>query len=375
MNILFLTTHVNTGGITSYILTLGEALVKSGHKVWVASSGGDCVPRLEEAGMRHVKINIRTKSEIHPKLWLSFPLLNALIRKEDIHIIHAQTRVTQVLGAVLSRLSGVKMVTTCHGFFRPRWFRKIFPCWGVAVIAISKPVAQHLNADLGVAQNKIHLIANGIDLNRFLMANEKLRRSVRKKMDMGDTPLIGIIARLSDVKGISVLIKAMPNVLKEIPSAHLMIVGQGPEDAALKKLTRDLLLTTHVRFENIINQTQELLPAFDVFVMPSLMEGLGLSVMEAQACGIPVVASRIGGLVDLIEDGKSGFLVPCNDPAALANRIIGVLRNPQQSQVMAQQARLNLEKYFSVQQMLQETLRVYNICQNLTKSKGRFPVA
>ena len=101
MNILFLTTHANTGGITSYILTLGEALVKSGHKVWVASSGGDCVPRMEAAGIRHVKVNIRTKSEVHPKLWLSLPALNSLVRKEGINIIHAQTRVTQVLGVLL----------------------------------------------------------------------------------------------------------------------------------------------------------------------------------------------------------------------------------------------------------------------------------
>ena len=100
-------------------------------------------------------------------------------------------------------------------------------------------------------------------------------------------------------------------ILKEIPSANLLIAGQGPEEADLKKLTQDLSLTDHVHFKNTINQTQDLLPAFDVFVMPSLMEGLGLSVMEAQACGIPVVASRVGGLVDLIEDGKSGFLVAC----------------------------------------------------------------
>ena len=130
MNILFLTTHVNTGGITSYILTLGETLVKSGHKVWVASSGGDNVSRIEAAGMRHLQINVRTKSELHPKLLLSMPPLLDLIRDEKINIIHAQTRVTQVLGEVLSRLSGIKLVTTCHGFFRPRWFRKTFPCWG-----------------------------------------------------------------------------------------------------------------------------------------------------------------------------------------------------------------------------------------------------
>jgi glycosyltransferase involved in cell wall biosynthesis len=359
MNVLFLTTHFNTGGITSYILTLGEALVKSGHKVWVVSSGGNCVPRLESAGIRHVQINIRTKSEVSPKLWLNFGTLKKLIQKEGIDIIHAQTRVTQVLGGFLSRATGVKVVTTCHGFFRPRWFRKMFPCWGEAVIAISKPVAHHLSADFGVPQNKIHLIANGIDLDRFVMTNEQMRREARQKTDIGDKPLIGIIARLSDVKGIDVLIKAMPLILKEIPSSNLLIAGQGPQEVALKKLTQDLGLSACIHFKSTVNQTQDLLCAFDVFVMPSLMEGLGLSVMEAQACGIPVVASRVGGLVDLIEDGKSGYLVAVNDPKALADRIIEVLRAPQQSKVMAQQARLNIEQRFSARQMLQETLGVY----------------
>ena len=137
MKILFLTTHVNTGGITSYILTLGEALVKAGHQVWVVSSGGDGESRLTDAGIRLVTMNIRTKSEAHPKLLFSLPALKKLIRQEGIDIIHAQTRVTQVLGAWGRRLTGVKMVTTAHGFFKPRWFRKTFPCWGDAVIAIS----------------------------------------------------------------------------------------------------------------------------------------------------------------------------------------------------------------------------------------------
>jgi glycosyltransferase involved in cell wall biosynthesis len=151
----------------------------------------------------------------------------------------------------------------------------------------------------------------------------------------------------------------MPLVLKEIPTANLMIVGQGREETALKKMAQDLSLTNHVRFENTINQTHELLPAFDVFAMPSLMEGLGLSVMEAQACGIPVVASRVGGLVDLIEDGRSGYLVAANDPAALANRIIDVLRDPIKAKMMAGQARTNIEQYFSAQIMAKKTLEVY----------------
>jgi glycosyltransferase involved in cell wall biosynthesis len=359
MNILFLTTHFNTGGITSYVLTLGGSLVRSGHNVWVASSGGDAVFRLEAAGIKHITINIRTKSEASPKLWLSFGPLNRLIREEGINIIHAQTRVTQVLGVWLSGATGVRMVSTCHGFFRPRWFRKAFPCWGQAVIAISKPVARHLREDFFVAQNKIHLIANGIDLDRFVMTNDKMRRAARQKWELSDVPLIGVIARLSDVKGIDILIKAMPLILKKVPSANLLIAGQGPEENALKKLAQDMYLGAHVHFKNTIDQTPELLCALDVFVMPSLMEGLGLSVIEAQACGIPVVASRVGGLIDLIEDGKSGFLVPANDPQVLADRIIEVLEGPQQFKGMVRQARSNVEERFSAEIMLKKTLEVY----------------
>jgi glycosyltransferase involved in cell wall biosynthesis len=364
MNILFLTTHFNTGGITSYIMTLGEGLVKSGHKVWVVSSGGDCVEQLEESGMRHVKMDIRTKSEIHPKLWLRLPVLMRLAGREGIDIIHAQTRVTQVLGSALSRLSGIALVTTCHGFFRPRWFRKTFPCWGQAVIAISRPVAGHLSQDFGVPEKNIHLIFNGVDLDRFLMTDDNRRGSVRKKWGLGDTPLIGIIARLSNVKGIEFLIRAMPLVLKELPSASLMIVGRGSYEDILKKEAADLSLTDKVHFKDTINQTNQILCAFDVFVMPSILEGLGLSVMEAQACGVPVIASRVGGLVDLIEDGKSGYLVPSRDAEALADRIIKVLKGPGLAKSMAQQARLNIERHFSARLMTAETVKVYEKFQH-----------
>ncbi len=359
MKILFLTTHFNTGGITSYVLTLGEVLVKAGHQVWVASSGGDRVPQLEAAGIKHVTVNIRTKSEAHPKLLLTFGPLKRLIRAEGMDILHAQTRVTQVLGFFLARATGVSLITTCHGFFRPRWFRRTFPCWGSAVIAISKPVARHLIEDFSVPAAQVHTIANGIDLKRFAMTDEQKRRHERQHLGLQASPVIGIIARLSDVKGIDILIKAMPRVLKEYPGAVAVIAGQGPEEAYLKKLTLDLRLTEHVLFRDFIDEPQDLLCAFDVFVMPSLMEGLGLSVIEAQACGIPVIVSKVGGLIDLVEDGQSGFLTAVHDPEALAGRIIAILRDPDLAQRMAAKARTKVEHHFSVGLMLMKTLDVY----------------
>jgi glycosyltransferase involved in cell wall biosynthesis len=359
MKILFMTTHFNTGGITSYVLTLGGALAASGHQVWVASSGGNAVSRLEEAGIKHVTINIRTKSEASYKLWSSFGPLERLIRNEGITIIHAQTRVTQVLGACLSRSTRVSMVTTCHGFFRPRWFRKLFPCWGEAVIAISQPVAKHLTEDFNVANDRVHLVPNGIDPERFAVVNDQMRRDARQKWGITQTPVIGIIARLSNVKGIDVLIRARPLILKQVPTTNLLIAGQGPEENALKVLTESLSLSAQVRFINVVDQTQELLCTLDLFVMPSLMEGLGLSVIEAQACGIPVVASKVGGLVDLIEDGKSGYLTAVQDPQALAEGIIKALKSPDHGATMAREARINVERHFSAGVMLKRTLEVY----------------
>lgn len=350
MKILLLTTHFNAGGITTYVRTLGESLLRSGHQVWIVSSGGDSLSLLEPVGVRHVELNLRTKSAIHPKLIFCFFSLKKFIELEKIEVIHAQTRVTQVLGFFLSICTRTKMVTTCHGFFRTSWFRKFFPCWGKVVIAISRPVAEHLNTDFGIDRNRIRLIYNGVDLNRFAMT--------RKRMCC-EKPVIGTIARLSNVKGIDILIRAMSLVLERIPLASLLITGEGPEEASLRKMVQDLSLTRHVRFQGLTHQSHRVLHQLDVFVMPSLKEGLSLSVLEAQACGIPVVASGVGGLLDIVEDGRTGYLFEPKDPESLASAIIETLKNPHQTKTMTELARVRVEDCFSMEKMLKQTLEVY----------------
>ena len=359
MKILLLTTHINIGGITSYLLTLTKGLTAKGHQVVVASSGGNMLKEFERAGARHLMVDVRTKSEIHPKLWWASSLISGFILEEGIEVIHAHTRVTQVMGHFLSGQTGVPMVTTCHGFFKRRWFRKVFPCWGKGVIAISCPVALHLWKDFGVANERIHMVTNGIDLKRFTVADQGERNKKRLELGIGDHPVIGIIARLSDVKGIDVLLKAMPVVIQAIPNIQLIIAGEGPEKEKLQQIVQDLSLHAFVRFESTVNHTRDLLAAFDVFVMPSLMEGLGLSVIEAQATGIPVIASNVGGLPELVEDSKTGYLVPVGDSQVLAQRIIEMLKNPVQAKAMAAEARFLVEQKFSSEKMVEGTLKVY----------------
>ena len=358
MNILLMANHFNTGGITSYLLNLSQGLAARGHRVWIVSGGGNCVDLLS-GGITHIRMDIRVKSEVHLKMWLNLPRLTGLVKREHIDIIHANTRVTQVMAALASCRRNIPFVSTCHGFFKPRLFRRLFPCWGKGIIAISRGVQQHLIRDFHLEPSNVHLISNGIDVAQFAVLSEEERSKKRRQWKTEGGPIVGIIARLSDVKGIDVLINAWAPVLAQFSQAQLWIVGEGPEEQRLRDLVKRLGLGTSVRFEPIVNRTADILPVFDVFVMPSLQEGLGLSVIEAQAAGVPVIASDIGGLPELIEDGKTGVLVPSGQSDVLAQKIIVVLKDPQKARAMAATARIQVEEKFSMERMVEGTIRFY----------------
>ncbi|MBI4309297.1 MAG: glycosyltransferase family 4 protein [Candidatus Omnitrophica bacterium] len=359
MKILLMANHLNTGGISTYLLNLSRGLARKGHQVWVACGDGNCVELLKRNGVHHVRMDIRVKSEAHPKIFFALPAMVRMIKTEKIDLIHANTRVTQVMAALAARLTGKPFVSTCHGFFNPRRFRRMFPCWGKGVIAISHGVREHLIKDFHLLPSSVRLIPNGIDLDQFAMAGARRRQELRRQWKSQGHPIVGIIARLSGVKGIDVLINAMPAVLAQFPRAKLWIVGEGPQLNDLRNLVETKGLSTAVRFEPVINRSADILPIFDVFVMPSLQEGLGLSVMEAQAAGIPVVASDVGGLPDLIEDGKTGLLAPPGNSDALAQKIIMMLKGPQRASAMAAAAKEQVAAKFSLEQMTSETVNFY----------------
>ncbi|MFA5069113.1 MAG: glycosyltransferase, partial [Candidatus Omnitrophota bacterium] len=167
MNILILTTHLDLGGIGVYTLSLSLALKEAGMAVVVASSGGALVHELERAGIEHVYIPVKTSCDIGFHTFVSVVRLSSLIRGRGIDIVHAQTRVTQVIAHLLCRKTGARFVSTCHGFFKMKWFRRVLPCWGERVIAISDAVRQHLVCDLKVPKERVSIIYNGIDPKRF----------------------------------------------------------------------------------------------------------------------------------------------------------------------------------------------------------------
>jgi glycosyltransferase involved in cell wall biosynthesis len=352
MKILLLTTHLRMGGVPIYVVTLASALKRLHHEVFVASSGGELVKRLEKNGITHLKVNIDTKSELDPKLIAGLYHLYWLVGENAIDIVHTHTRITQVMGEALSCLTGVVHISTCHGFFKKRIGRRMFGCWGKRVIAISDAVREHLVNDFGIPKSKVALIHNGIDLGSFKqIRSEEEKGLIKGRLGLGQGPVVGIIARLSPVKGHRFLIRAMRLVVEKIENAQLLIVGEGEEAPGLKDLTRELGLSKAVVFTSSIFDPPSVLSIMDVFVLPSVEEGLGLALLEALCCARPVIASDVGGIYSIVKDNVTGLLVPPKDPERLAKAILKLLEDRELAAVLAKNGQSFVYENFSLDDM------------------------
>ncbi|MFH1996406.1 MAG: glycosyltransferase family 4 protein [Candidatus Omnitrophota bacterium] len=360
MHILFFTTHLNYGGIANYVVEMASSLVKKGLAITVASSGGDLEGSYASDRLKYARIDIRTKFEFGPKVMMAVPKLSRMITDGAVDIVHAHTRVTQVAACFATLRTGVPSVSTCHGYFKTRLGRRIFGCWGKKVVAISGPVRDHLVNDLKVDERSIALIHTGINIDKFSMRppDEELA-SLRKTHRFGDGPVIGTIGRMSPVKGHEFFVRAFQHVLKKRPDAMGVIVGDGPDKAMLARLIETLEIGDSFRLVEPTTDTVKYYSAFDIFVLPSVSEGLGLSLLEAMAAGTPCVASNVGGVKDIINDTGSGLLVPPEDPGSLSEAIVTMLDDDSLRKRVREGARARVEEKFSIQHAAEKMRSMY----------------
>jgi len=362
MKILHLTTHLNVGGITQYILSVGTSLRKRGHEIRVASSGGEMVTEFEQKGIPHQTFNIRTKSELSPKIYQALPVLIRWITKEKIELIHAHTRVTQVLAAWASWLAKVPFITTSHGFYKRRLGRRILPAWGERVVAISEPVGHHLRDAFRVSPDKIRIVYNGIDLPDFVRRfSNHAPKLVRSRYHIPEHAyVVGTTARLVPDKGHEYLIRAVNSLGEEFRDLHLIIVGDGRYRSFLETLVKNLGMRQHVTFTGNLKDVSEPLAAIDIFVLPALWrEGFGLSIAEAMACRKPVIVTNIWALNTLIHNRVNGILVEPRNVADLAGAIRLLIQDPRIRDSIAQAGQRTAESRFSLERMVEELEDVY----------------
>lgn len=359
---LHVNTHMNIGGIGQYVLSLSAAIRRKGVDCIVASSGGDLAEELKANGIEHRRIDIKTKFEFAPKVFYASSGLADIVRREKIDIIHAHTRVSQVASGLAARSTKARYVSTCHGFFKPRLSRKLFDTWGERIVAISAPVKTHLERDFGVDPSRIELIHNGVDIDKFSKdySGEEIA-AIKRSLGLKDGPVMGTMGRLSSVKGQRFLVEAVKYVAAKDERVQCMIIGGGPEESALKDFARSLGIEDRIRFTGpVYKDIASYLACMDVFVLPSIKEGLGLALLEAMAARRPCVASDVGGIVDIIKDHVNGIVVPVANGVAIADAVSNLLNDRSLSSRLAGEGRNFVKEKFSIDTMAGKIADLYN---------------
>ena len=359
MKVLLLASHFEIGGITSYVLSLAKGLAASGIEVGVAAAPGAGVKQLGD--IPFYDIGPRTKCEIGPRAFMASLKVLKIVREHGYDILHAQTRVASYISFWVSKITGVPFISTAHGYYNSHLGRKLFPCWGKLVIAISQHVRQHLLYDFYLNEKYLRLIYNGTDLSRFpdeISLAEKKESRIAFGFDP-DVPTLGIVARLSSVKGHEFFFKALAGIRDDY-DFQVMVVGEGPEEESLFDLVKRLHLADKVRFLGMMENTLPVLKAMDVFVLPSLQEGLSLSILEAQACGLPVVATNVGGISEIVENERTGILTQPRDDKALGKAIVRFLEDPESAENMGYAGKVLVDRQFSLEEMVKKVIGVYN---------------
>jgi glycosyltransferase involved in cell wall biosynthesis len=203
------------------------------------------------------------------------------------------------------------------------------------------------------------LIYNGVDLERY--DHQEPCCTLREEYGMdADAEIVGVVGRLELEKGHPTLLEAWPLVLAEIPCAYLIIVGEGSRLDALREIARGLGVERHVIFTGRRDDIPAITAALDVAVLPSYREAQGLTILEAMALARPVVASNVGGIPEMIEDGRNGLLVPPHDPAALAGAIVRLLADHQLADMIGRAGHDTVHDRFCIQMMVNSVQELYD---------------
>lgn len=296
-------------------------------------------------------------------LLVRVPRVAAWLRAERIDVLHCHLPLAGVAGRLAARLARVPVVYTEHNVlarYHPLTRRAHSVTWRLqaAVVAVSGEVAASVRRTMGEAV-PVRVVRNGIEVERMTASAEEVAAARVELGAPGGEPLVGTIAVLREQKRLDLWLAAARTIAEGLPAARFAIVGDGPLRGPLEAEAARLGIASRVTFTGLRQDVRPYHHAFDLFLGSSQFEGLPLALLEAMAAGRPVVATRVGGVPEAVEDGVEGLLVPPGDPAALAAAALSLLRDPQRARALAAAARRRVAADFSVARMARELELVY----------------
>lgn len=304
--------------------------------------------------------------------------LAALWKKNRFDLIHTHLFTADLWGRLAGFLSWVPIVSTSHTTSDPnighlgRWLDRILDRRNNAVICVSKAVLKYRIHEAGFDPKKIHLIENGIDLDRFRETASKGEMETRLGLPLGRRWAV-IVGRLVPLKGHRFLIEALSLLTKDFAQLGLLVVGDGEEEKSLRALTEALGLSERVVFLGLRRDIPDILGISEVLVLPSSREGLPIVLLEAMAASLPVVVTPVGGIPEVVMEGKTGIFVT-QEPGSIAQALRWIFENFDSARTMGKNARLLIEERYDIRTVAGRYESLYRaiLSKNLPRSYPYF---
>jgi glycosyltransferase involved in cell wall biosynthesis len=376
MKILYIITKSNWGGAQRHVFDLSTAMKADGHEVWVALGGeGLLKKKLEEAGIYTFSIATLGRDIAIGKDAGSFKEIYNVIKNKRPDVVHLHSPKAAGLGSLASRLLRVKkIITTVHGWSfnesRPfyeklsimffSWLTMIFS--HTTILVSEKDHKQALYFPL--VKNKLTLIQLGIKPVTFISV-DGAKQAIAKLigMDLVDfykKNVIGTIAELHPNKGLTYLVEAMKIVTDGQPNTVSVIISDGQEKAKLDAMIKENKLEDKVFLAGYLENASEYLKAFNVFVLPSIKEGLPYAILEAGSASLAVVATTVGGIPEIVEDMKSGILIQPRNSRELAHAISFMIEHPEERKRYGNTLKERVSTIFSIEKMIWKIKELYS---------------
>lgn len=368
MKILYGITKSNWGGAQRYVFDMALSAKEAGHDIVVLAGGhGVLIDKLEGAGVRVISLPYMERDVALAAEVKAFIDIYKILKSEKPDVFHINSSKMGMIGAVAGRLAKIKQIVfTAHGwaFNEPRhWVQKLLIeelAWLTVLlshktICVSEAVKRDMEKKPFI-KSRLVMIHNGIE--KFSILPRKKARQILAPKVSDEVPIIGVMAELHKIKGIDIALRGFARAFK-YTDAVFSIVGDGEERKNLEDLSEQLGIQSQVRFVGFKENGRELLSGFDIFTPTSRSEGLPYVFLEAGLAGLPVVATRVGGIPEIIKDRETGLLVEKEDPTALAEALKYLNTNPEKRLALGENLRKFVAKNFSIEKMIEETLKVY----------------
>lgn len=363
IKILQVTPDLGIGGLPKLVVDICKNIDKSIFDISVF-----CFKKCEEEFTpelikNNIGVHFPSRENNRRSSYLNFFQLYQFIEKDSIDIVHTHNTAAFVDGIIAAKMARVPInIHTDHARLYPDKRRYMFAEWlfshfTTKIVAVSEHTQDELIKYEKISPHKIQVIPNGIDETEY-----NLNTNNRKKEELGiqeNYPILGLGVRLTEQKGVTYLIQSMVSIINKFPKALLLIAGGGPLQENLEREAKRLGLSQSVKFLGFRLDMPAILNILDIYVLPSLWEGLPLVILEAMAAQKAIVATAVGGTPTAIINERSGLLVNPRNPEALAQAIIRLLEDPSLAAHLAKNAYQRYQEKFTIQKMVSQYEKLY----------------